>query len=68
MHHEFAQSFTRQRDDPDYDRISEGLYVSGDWYLESDEIISPYAMSEPREDIAEVTSVISNTAGRTPRC
>ena len=64
MHHEFAHILHQTKSyDPDYDRISEGLYVSGDWYLESDEalawFISPYAMSEPREDIAEVTSIIS---------
>lgn len=70
MHHEFAHILHQTKSyDPDYDRISEGLYVSGDWYLESDEdalasgFISPYAMSEPREDIAEVTSIyITNTA------
>ena len=70
MHHEFAHILHQtKRYDPDYDRISEGLYVSGDWYLESDEdalasgFISPYAMSEPREDTAEVTSIyITNTA------
>ena len=56
MHHEFAHILHQTKSyDPDYDRISEGLYVSGDWYLESDEdalasgFISPYAMSEPRE-------------------
>lgn len=70
MHHEFAHILHQTKDyDTDYDRISEGLYVSGDWYLQSGSdalkkgFISNYAMSEPREDIAEVTSIyITNTA------
>ena len=70
MHHEFAHILQQTKSyDPDYDRISEGLYVSGDWYQETEKdalangFISPYAMSEPREDIAEVTSIyVTNTA------
>lgn len=70
MHHEFAHILHQTKNyDTDYDRISEGLYVSGDWYQqrEADALkkgfISPYAMSEPREDIAEVTSIyVTNTA------
>ena len=70
MHHEFAHILHQTKNyDTDYDRISEGLYVSGDWYQQRDAdalkkgFISPYAMSEPREDIAEVTSIyITNTA------
>lgn len=70
MHHEFAHILHQTKNyDTDYDRISEGLYVSGDWYQQPDAdalkkgFISPYAMSEPREDIAEVTSIyITNTA------
>lgn len=69
MHHEFAHILHQTKNyDPDYDRISEGLYISGDWYTVSDAealskgFVSPYSMSEPREDIAEVTSVyVTNT-------
>lgn len=64
MHHEFAHILHQTKNyDPDYDRISEGLYISGDWYTVSETdahqagFVSPYAMSEPREDIAEVTAL-----------
>lgn len=64
MHHEFAHILHQTKNYPtEYDLISEANYVSGDWYLVDDSeahqlgFVSPYAMSEPREDIAEVTSV-----------
>lgn len=64
MHHEFSHILHQTKSyDPDFDLISEADYVNGDWYLESESaahklgFVSPYAMSEPREDIAEVTSI-----------
>lgn len=64
MHHEFSHILHQTKSyDPDFDMISEADYVNGDWYLEDDAtahqlgFVSPYAMSEPREDIAEVTSI-----------
>lgn len=70
MHHEFSHILHQTKSyDPDFDRISEGSYVNGDWYTEyptsalKKGFISPYAMSEPREDIAEITSIyVTNTA------
>lgn len=62
MHHEFAHILHQTKNyDTEYDRISEADYISGDWYRVSDTeayqlgFITPYSMSEPREDIAEVT-------------
>lgn len=64
MHHEFAHILHQTKDyDPNYQRISQGKYVSGDWYTYSDTyalingFITPYAMSEAREDIAEMTAM-----------
>lgn len=64
MHHEFAHILHQTKDYPtEYDLISESNYVSGDWYLVEDSeahqlgFVTPYSMSEPREDIAEVTSM-----------
>lgn len=63
VHHEFAHILHQNKDyDPDYGKICEGKYVSGDWYLMTDDyalqngFISAYAMSEPDEDIAELTA------------
>lgn len=63
IHHEFAHILHQTKDyPPDFEKISEGRYVSGDWYLETDQhalqtgFVSAYAMSEPREDIAELTA------------
>lgn len=64
MHHEFAHILHQTKNYPtEYDLISESNYVSGDWYLVRDSeahqlgFVTPYSMSEPREDIAEVTSM-----------
>lgn len=64
MHHEFAHILHQTKNYPtEYDLISESNYVSGDWYLVDDNeahqlgFVTPYSMSEPREDIAEVTSM-----------
>lgn len=63
MHHEFAHILHQTKSyDTQYQRISEGDYVSGDWYLYSQNqalqkgFITPYSMSEAREDIAEMTA------------
>lgn len=63
MHHEFAHILHQTKDYPtEYDQISEAYYISGDWYTMADSaahhrgFVTPYSMSEPREDIAEVTS------------
>jgi len=63
IHHEFAHILHQTKNyPPDFEKVSEGKYVSGDWYLETDEnalrngFVSAYAMSEPREDIAELTA------------
>lgn len=63
MHHEFSHILHQTKDfDTQYKLITEGDYVSGDWYLYSQNqalqkgFITPYSMSEPREDIAEMTA------------
>ncbi len=69
MHHEFAHILHQTKNyDPAYDRITESDYVQGDWYQIGEEealskgFITPYAMSEPREDIAEMTAMYIVTA------
>ncbi|KAA6337503.1 hypothetical protein EZS27_014418 [termite gut metagenome] len=66
MHHEFTHILNQQKKyDPEFDRISEGYYTQGDWYLRSYNLreayelgfVSAYAGSEPREDFAEIVSV-----------
>ena len=63
IHHEFAHILHQTKNYPtDYEKLSEGSYISGDWYLYTDEyalqhgFVSAYSMSEPREDIAELTA------------
>lgn len=63
MHHEFAHILHQTKNyDTDYNLISEGNYVNGEWYLYTDQqahqlgFVTRYSMSEAREDIAEVTS------------
>ena len=63
IHHEFAHILHQTKSyDPDYEKLSEGKYISGDWYLYTDDyalrqgFVSAYSMSEPREDIAELTA------------
>lgn len=64
MHHEFSHILHQTKSYPtEFDLISEANYVNGDWYLVDDSeahqlgFVTPYAMCEPREDIAEVTSI-----------
>lgn len=68
MHHEFSHILHQTKNyTTDYDLISEGDYVSGDWYLYTDQqanmkgFCTAYAMSEPREDIAEMTGLYLTT-------
>lgn len=64
MHHEFMHILNQKIPyDTSFDLISEGDYVSGDWYLVDTEeeaqpkgFIRNYAMVEPREDYAETYS------------
>lgn len=64
MHHEFMHILNQKIPyDTSFDLISEGKYVSGDWYLQNTEteaqpagFIRNYAMAEPREDYAETYS------------
>lgn len=64
MHHEFThilnQTIPYNRD---FDFVSEGQYVSSNWYLKEDEearqlgFVSAYAMDEGKEDFAEMLSL-----------
>lgn len=62
MHHEFTHILNQLKDYPtEFDRISEGDYLHGDWASFTGSIIatgfiSKYAMNEPREDFAEIVS------------
>lgn len=64
LHHEFQHILNQKKPyDPTFDLISEGDYVSGDWYQYNTNtqalpkgFIRNYAMVEPREDYAELYS------------
>ena len=64
MHHEFMHILNQKKPyNKTFDLISEGEYVSGDWYLRNTEsealpagFIRNYAMVEGREDFAETYS------------
>lgn len=64
LHHEFQHILNQKKPyDTSFDLISEGNYVSGDWYQYNTDtqalplgFIRNYAMSEPREDYAELYS------------
>lgn len=63
MHHEFSHILHQTKSYPtEFDQISEANYVSGEWYNIPDTtahhlgFVTPYSMSEAREDIAEVTA------------
>lgn len=69
MHHEFTHILNQKKAyDPAFDLITESGYISGDWYQKTDAealqngFITPYAMSEPREDFAEMFSVYVTTS------
>jgi substrate import-associated zinc metallohydrolase lipoprotein len=64
MHHEFTHILNQTKNyDTDYEKISEGQYVSGDWYLTTDAaarklgFIRNYSMSAPGEDYADMVSM-----------
>ena len=69
MHHEFAHILHQTKNyDPAFDRITENTYIGSDWYLISDAnalklgFVTPYAMSESREDFVENIAVyVTNT-------
>lgn len=61
MHHEFTHILNQKTAyDTSFDQITESGYRSGDWYSVSDHqahiqgFVTPYAMSEGREDFAEM--------------
>ena len=64
LHHEFQHILNQKKPyDTTFDLISEGDYVSGDWYQYDTNtealpkgFIRNYAMAEPREDYAELYS------------
>ena len=69
MHHEFTHILNQKIPyDENFQHISEGNYVSGDWYqIQQGEanqrgFVTPYAMSEPIEDFAEMLSVYVTTS------
>ena len=64
MHHEFTHILNQKKPyNKMFDKISEGDYISGDWYRIDNKtayeagFVSPYAMSEPLEDFAEINSI-----------
>jgi substrate import-associated zinc metallohydrolase lipoprotein len=64
MHHEFTHILNQTKNyDTDYEAISEGLYISGDWYTYTDAkarqlgFIRNYSMSAPAEDYADMVSM-----------
>lgn len=64
LHHEFTHILNQKKPyDTSFDLITESGYVSGDWYMKTDNeahtagFVTPYAMSEPVEDYAEMMSV-----------
>lgn len=69
MHHEFTHILNQKKEfSSNYQLITESGYVSGDWYRVADStahkagFVTPYAMSEPMEDFAEMMSVYVTTS------
>lgn len=69
MHHEFTHILNQKKEfSSNYQLITESGYVSGDWYQVADStahqagFVTPYAMSEPMEDFAEMMSVYVTTS------
>lgn len=61
MHHEFTHILNQKTPyDTSFDQITESGYKSGDWYNVTDHnahiagFVTPYAMSEGKEDFAEM--------------
>ena len=70
MHHEFAHILHQTKNyDPAFDRITENAYIGSDWYMVGADrnawqqgFVTPYAMSESREDFVENIAVyVTNT-------
>lgn len=60
MHHEFSHILHQTKNfDPAFERITENGYIGSDWYMKktkeawSQGFVTPYAMSEAREDFVE---------------
>lgn len=60
MHHEFCHILHQTKNfNPAFERITESDYIGGDWYLKKTQeawklgFVTPYAMSEAREDFVE---------------
>ena len=63
MHHEFTHILNQKKPySENFQHITESGYVSGDWYRKNQRMantqgfVTPYAMSEAREDFAEMLS------------
>ena len=72
MHHEFTHILNQKKAyDTTFDQISDGSYISGDWYSLSDTqarkrgFVTAYAMSEAKEDFAEMLSVYVTSSAAT---
>ena len=64
MHHEFTHILNQKKPySENFQHITESGYISGDWYRKNQRMantqgfVTPYAMSEAREDFAEMLSV-----------
>ena len=68
MHHEFSHILNQKKPySENFQHITESGYISGDWYRKNQRMantqgfVTPYAMSEAREDFAEMLSVYVTT-------
>lgn len=68
MHHEFTHILNQKKPySENFQHITESGYISGDWYKKNQRMantqgfVTPYAMSEAREDFAEMLSVYVTT-------
>ena len=68
IHHEFTHILNQKKPySENFQHITESGYISGDWYRKNQRMantqgfVTPYAMSEAREDFAEMLSVYVTT-------
>ena len=68
MHHEFTHILNQKKPySENFQHITESGYISGNWYRKNQRMantqgfVTPYAMSEAREDFAEMLSVYVTT-------
>ena len=68
MHHEFTHILNQKKPySENFQHITESGYIRGDWYRKNQRMantqgfVTPYAMSEAREDFAEMLSVYVTT-------